>query len=68
MVSDPLFDGFFTKAIAATSIDEVKQIFRDANEYAARQHFAVAQGVSWSVRFDLLEPAQLLFLHGSLLG
>jgi peptide/nickel transport system substrate-binding protein len=54
MVSDPLFDGFFTKAIAATSIDEVKQIFRDANEYAARQHFAVS--LPQPVQYSLVQP------------
>ena len=42
MVSDPIFDAFYPKAMAATSIDEVKQILRDANEHTARQHYAIS--------------------------
>jgi peptide/nickel transport system substrate-binding protein len=48
MVSDPVYDGFYTKAMAATSVDQVKQVLKDANEYVARQHFAIS----------LLEPMQ----------
>jgi ABC-type transport system substrate-binding protein len=42
MISDPVFDAFYTKVMAATSIDDMKQIVRDANEYVARQHFTVS--------------------------
>ncbi len=42
MISDPVFDAFQTKATAATSDDQQKQILRDANEYMARQHFATS--------------------------
>jgi ABC-type transport system substrate-binding protein len=42
MVSDPVFDAFYPKALAATSEDELKPIMRDANERAARQHFAIS--------------------------
>jgi peptide/nickel transport system substrate-binding protein len=42
MVSDPVFDAFQLKATASTNQDEVKQILRDANEYIARQHFAIS--------------------------
>ena len=42
MVSDPIYDAFYTNAMAATSSGTVKQIVRDANEYVARQHFAVS--------------------------
>jgi ABC-type transport system substrate-binding protein len=38
MFSDPVFDSFLPKALAATSEDQVKQILRDANEFIARQH------------------------------
>jgi peptide/nickel transport system substrate-binding protein len=38
MVSDPVFEAFYTNALAATGIDEIKQIVKDANEYVARQH------------------------------
>jgi ABC-type transport system substrate-binding protein len=51
MISDPVFDALCSKAMAAANIDEVKQIFRDANEYVARQHFAVSllQPMSYSL-------------------
>ena len=42
MVNDPVFDAFYTNALAATSVDAIKQIVKDANEYVARQHYAVA--------------------------
>jgi len=42
MVKDPVFDTFFPRAQAATNINETKQIFREANEYVARQHFAIS--------------------------
>jgi hypothetical protein len=46
MVADPVYDAFYAKSQAATSVDGVKQVLRDANEYIARQH--------WSI--SLLEP------------
>jgi peptide/nickel transport system substrate-binding protein len=42
MVSDPVFDTFYDKALAATTVDGVKQALKDANEYAARQHWVVS--------------------------
>ena len=42
MVSDPIFDAFYPKALAATSVDQVKQVLKDANEYVARQHFGIS--------------------------
>jgi ABC-type oligopeptide transport system substrate-binding subunit len=48
MVSDPIYDAFYTKAQQSTSVEGVKQALRDANEYAARQHFAIS----------LIEPLQ----------
>ena len=42
MVNDPVFDAFYTNALAATSVDDIKKIVKAANEYVARQHFAVA--------------------------
>ena len=42
MISDPVFDSFLPKAIAATTDSELKQILRDANERIARQHFAIS--------------------------
>jgi peptide/nickel transport system substrate-binding protein len=48
LVNDPVFDAFYPNAMAATSVDEVKQVIRDANKYVARQHFAIS----------LLQPKQ----------
>ena len=42
MISDPVCDTFYPKAFAATSLDEVVKIYRDANEYIARQHFSIS--------------------------
>jgi ABC-type transport system substrate-binding protein len=42
MVSDPVFDAYNPKAKAATSLDQLKQILKEANEYVARQHFVVS--------------------------
>lgn len=41
-VSDPVFDAFYPKAMAASSQDDIKKILRDANEYVARQHFCTS--------------------------
>jgi peptide/nickel transport system substrate-binding protein len=54
MVSDPVFDAFYSKAIAATSTDEVKQILRDANERVARQHYCVS--LLTTNTFSLCQP------------
>jgi hypothetical protein len=42
MVSDPVIDAFYPKAMATTNEEELKQILRDMNERVARQHFAVS--------------------------
>ena len=42
LVSDPVFDAFYTKALAANSIDGVKQQLKDANLYVAQQHFVIS--------------------------
>jgi hypothetical protein len=42
MISDPVCDTFYPKALAAIGIEEAKQIFRDANEYLTRQHFSIS--------------------------
>jgi peptide/nickel transport system substrate-binding protein len=42
MVSDPVFDAFNPKAKAATRLDQLKQVLKEANEYVARQHFVVS--------------------------
>jgi len=57
-VNDPVYDAFVTKALASSSITEVKQLFRDANIYVARQHFAIS----------LLTPNKIAFCQPWLKG
>ena len=54
MVSDPIFDAFYPKAMAATTVDEVKQLLRDANERVARQHYAIS--LLTPKTYDLCQP------------
>jgi peptide/nickel transport system substrate-binding protein len=42
MIQDPVWDAFYPAAMSATTVDEVKQIVKKANEYATRQHFSVS--------------------------
>ena len=41
-VSDPTFDTYYPKAMASNTVDQVKAVLRDANEYVARQHFSIS--------------------------
>jgi peptide/nickel transport system substrate-binding protein len=54
MVSDPVMDSFYPKAVVANSEDEVKKILRDANEYVARQHFAIS--LVQTINYSLCQP------------
>lgn len=51
MVNDPTFNAFYTKALAATSLIDVKQIVADANLYQAQHHFLIS----------LLQPSGFAF-------
>jgi peptide/nickel transport system substrate-binding protein len=42
VVSDPVFDAFYPKALAATSTNDLKAVLTDANKYVAQQHFAIS--------------------------
>jgi ABC-type transport system substrate-binding protein len=42
MINDTVLNTFYPKALAVTNLDEVLQIYRDANEYMVRQHFVVS--------------------------
>ena len=42
MVNDPVYNAFQRNAMTATSVDDIKQILRDCNEYVARQHFDIS--------------------------
>ncbi|MGP8080704.1 MAG: ABC transporter substrate-binding protein [Dehalococcoidales bacterium] len=54
MVKDPVFDALYDKARAATTLDTVLRIFRDANEYVARQHIAIS--VLQPMAYSLCQP------------
>jgi peptide/nickel transport system substrate-binding protein len=54
MVSDPIFDGFLPRAMAAGNIPEIKKVLCDANEYVARQHFAVS--LVQPMQYSLYQP------------
>ena len=41
-ISDPVFDAFYPKALAATNIDDIKQVVKDANLYVTQQHWLVS--------------------------
>ena len=54
LVNDPTFDAFGTAALAATTVDGMKQIMIDANKYVAQQHFAIS--LLQPMTFSLYEP------------
>ena len=54
MVSDPVFDAFFDKATAASDEADLKQVLKDANEYVARQHFAIS--LLQPLEYSLCQP------------
>jgi len=58
MTADPTFDAFYTQAMAATTVDQVKQIIKDANEYAAEKHWVIS----------LLQPPQYILCQPWLKG
>jgi len=41
-VSDPVYDAFYTSAMAATNINDIKTIVKEANLYVAQQHFTIS--------------------------
>jgi ABC-type transport system substrate-binding protein len=41
-VSDPVYDAFIAKALAANTVDVVKQSVKDACEYEAQNHFVIS--------------------------
>ena len=51
IISDPVLDALGDKATAATGLDDILRIFREANEYVARQHFSISllQPMSYSL-------------------
>jgi peptide/nickel transport system substrate-binding protein len=54
MINDPVCDAFYAKAMTASGMDEIRGILRDANEYVARQHFAIS--VLQPMAYSLCQP------------
>ncbi len=54
MVADPKFDAFYNGYVAATSVDTMKSILQQANDYVARQHLVIAFVESSS--YQLVQP------------
>ena len=54
MVSDPVFDSFYSQAMEATSTKQIKLILKNANEHVARQHYAIS--LLTPKTFDLCQP------------
>ena len=42
MVADPKIDGWYSAALAATTVPQVKQIVHDENQYVVQQHFLIS--------------------------
>jgi ABC-type transport system substrate-binding protein len=54
MVSDPVFDSYYPKALAAKTEGQLKQVIRDMNERVARQHYAVS--LLLPLQYSLCQP------------
>jgi peptide/nickel transport system substrate-binding protein len=54
MVSDPVFDTYAPKAAASTSLTDIRQALRDANERVARQHYVISLLQPYT--FELTQP------------
>jgi len=54
MVSDPVFDALYNKAIAQTTITGAQQVVIDANKYVSEQHFAIS--LCYPMNFTLCQP------------
>ena len=40
--NDPAYDVFYIQAQAATSVDQVMQLLKQANQYVAEHHFSIS--------------------------
>jgi ABC-type transport system substrate-binding protein len=54
MIKDPVFDTFYSRAMAANSVEDTKKIVNDANKYVARQHFTIS--LCQTNTFNLYQP------------
>jgi len=58
MINDPVYNAFYTTALAATTTDALKSIVVDINKYVIQQHFVIS----------LLQPMQYSFCQPWLKG
>jgi ABC-type transport system substrate-binding protein len=42
IISDPVYDAFIPKILAATNLDDVKELVKEQCEYVAQQHYVVS--------------------------
>jgi peptide/nickel transport system substrate-binding protein len=54
-VSDPVFDTFYDRAKTAATLKDTQAVFRETNEYVARQHFAISLLLK-PARYTLYQP------------
>jgi peptide/nickel transport system substrate-binding protein len=54
LVNDPIFNAFYPDALAASNVDDIKQIVLAANEEVAQQHFVIS--LLQPVSFSLYQP------------
>jgi hypothetical protein len=54
MVSDPVFDNLYHKAVATNTENELKEVLRDVNEHVARQHYVLS--LLQPMEYSLCQP------------
>jgi peptide/nickel transport system substrate-binding protein len=54
MVSDPIFDNLYHKAVATNTENELKEVLRDVNEHVARQHYVIS--LLQPMEYSLCQP------------
>jgi ABC-type transport system substrate-binding protein len=54
MVSDPVYDTFYQRSLAAKNLDALKPVLKDANERIARQHYSIS--LLQPTTFSLCQP------------
>jgi ABC-type transport system substrate-binding protein len=54
MVSDPVYDTYYARSLAAKNPEELKPVLRDANERIARQHYSIS--LLQPTTFSLVQP------------
>ena len=53
-VNDPVYDAYYPKMLAASSVDQMKQLLKDLNLYVAQQHYVI--GLFEPTYFNFYQP------------